>query len=322
VEVQDDIPQLDVEVDLAAAERYGLKPGDIRRAAGAVVGSEEVNDTYRDGKVFDVRIWGEPGVRDSITDIEHLLIDTPSGGQVELGEVASVQLRPTPNVIRHENMARRLDIKANVRSRDLGAVAADVNTALGGVQFPLGYHPEVLGEYAERQAAERGLLSFALLSLVAILLLLGAAFGSMRLALLSFLALPSALVGGVIAAWLTGGVLSLGSLVGFLTVLGIAARNGIMLINHCQHLERDEGVAFGPGLVVRGARERLAPILMTAAATGLALVPIAIAGDLPGHEIEHPMAVVILGGLVTSTLLNLFLVPTLYLRFARPRATA
>jgi Cu/Ag efflux pump CusA len=128
--------------------------------------------------------------------------------------------------------------------------------------------------------------------------------------------LPSALVGGVLAAYLTTGILSLGSLVGFLTILGIAARNGIMMINHFQHLEKYEGEAFGPGLVVRGARERLSPILMTTLATGLALVPLVVAGSIPGHEIEHPLAVVVLGGLVTSTLLNLFVVPSLYLKFA------
>ena len=149
-------------------------------------------------------------------------------------------------------------------------------------------------------------------------LLLQAAFGSTRLAILSFLTLPSALVGGVLAAWIGTGVISLGALVGFFTVLGIAARNGIMMINHFQHLERYEGEPFGADLVIRGARERLAPILMTALATGLALVPLAIAGDLPGHEIEHPMAIVILGGLITSTLLNLFVVPSLYLRFGKP----
>ena len=168
------------------------------------------------------------------------------------------------------------------------------------------------------QAATDQLTIFAIAALFGILLLLQAAFGSTRLAILAFLTLPSALVGGVLAAWLTGGVLSLGSLVGFFTVLGIAARNGIMMINHFQHLERSEGEPFGPGLVLRGARERLSPILMTALATGLALVPLAIAGDLPGHEIEHPMAVVILGGLITSTLLNLAILPSLYLRFARP----
>jgi Cu/Ag efflux pump CusA len=145
------------------------------------------------------------------------------------------------------------------------------------------------------------------------------AFGSLRLATLAVLLLPMALVGGVLAVWLGDGVLSLGSLVGFLTIFGIAARNGILMISHFQHLERSEGVPFGPALVLRGAKERLAPILMTACATGLALVPLAIAGSKPGHEIEHPMAIVILGGLITSTLLNLFVIPSLYLRFGKSR---
>jgi Cu/Ag efflux pump CusA len=142
------------------------------------------------------------------------------------------------------------------------------------------------------------------------------------LATLSFLTLPIALVGGVIAAYIGGGVISLGSLVGFLTVFGIVARNGIMLISHYQHLERFEGVPFGPELVLRGARERVVPIMMTVLTTGLALVPLIVAGQVPGQEIEHPMAIVILGGLITATLLNLFVVPSLYLRFAKPRQRA
>jgi Cu/Ag efflux pump CusA len=153
-----------------------------------------------------------------------------------------------------------------------------------------------------------------------IFFLLVTSFRSVRLAVLSFVTLPSALVGGILAAWLGDGVLSLGSLVGFLAVLGIAARNGIMLISHYQHLETNEGEPFGRSLVIRGARERLSPILMTTLATALALVPLVVAGSVPGNEIEHPMAVVILGGLVTSTLLNLFVVPSLYLRFGRCRA--
>ena len=173
------------------------------------------------------------------------------------------------------------------------------------------------GKALEREAAQERLLLFGIGAAIGIFLLLVTSFGIVRLALLSFLTLPSALVGGVLAAWIGGGIISLGSLVGFFTILGIAARNGIMMINHFQHLERYEGEEFGPGLVIRGARERLAPILMTASATGLALVPLVIAGELPGHEIEHPLAVVIVGGLITSTLLNLFIVPSLYLRFAK-----
>jgi len=162
----------------------------------------------------------------------------------------------------------------------------------------------------------------SIVAAIGVFLLLLTSFGSARLAILSFLTLPSALVGGVLAAYLGDGVLSLGSLIGFLTVLGIAARNGILLIDHCQHLERYEGETFGPGLVLRGARERISPILMTTLATALAIVPLVVAGNLPGHEIEHPMAVVILGGLVTSTLLNLFVVPSLYLRFGKAQNSA
>jgi Cu/Ag efflux pump CusA len=235
-----------------------------------------------------------------------------------LGDIADVRVVPTSNEVRRENDSRRIDVSADVApGRALGDVARDVDARLRTVNMPFGYHAEILGEYAERQAAQNTLFSFAIAAAVGIFFLLAAAFGNLRLAVLAFVTLPTALVGGVLAAWLGGGVISLGSLVGLLTVFGIAARNGIMLINHYQHLEREEGETFGLALVVRGARERLAPILMTASATGLAIVPLVAAGDIPGHEIEHPMAVVILGGLVTSTLLNLFVVPAMYLRFGK-----
>ena len=317
VELQTQIPQIEVEVDLAAAQQYGIKPGDVRRAAAVLVAGEEMGDVFFGGKAYDVQLWSTPATRESMSDIEALLLDTPSGDHVALGEIADVRLASVPNAISHEGLARRIDVGANIEGRDLGAVVAEVEEALAEVEFPLGYHPEMLGEFAERQEAENRLLLFAIGAAIGVFLLLQASFGSTRLAILSFLTLPSALVGGVLAAFFTDGIISLGSLVGFFTVLGIAARNGIMMINHFQHLERFEGEPFGPGLVIRGARERLSPILMTALATGLALVPLAIAGNLPGHEIEHPLAIVILGGLVTSTLLNLFVVPSLYLRFAR-----
>jgi Cu/Ag efflux pump CusA len=210
-------------------------------------------------------------------------------------------------------------VGANVSGRDLGAVVSDVKKKLASVQLDRGYHVELLGEYTERQAAQNRLLQSSLIAGVLILLLLQASFRRWRLTLLTFLTLPMTLVGGVLAAWIGGGILTIGSLVDLFTVFGIAARNGILLINHWQHLEDQEGMKFGPVLVLRGARERLSPILMTTLATGLALVPLVVLGERPGHEIEHPLAVVVIGGLVTSTLLNLFVLPSLYLRFGRGR---
>ena len=318
VDLAVDIPQIEVRVDLAAAERHGLKPGDVRRAAGVLVAGEEVGDMFRGGKAYDVQVWSTPETRTSLTSIQQLPIDTPAGDRVLLEEVADVRVAPTPNQIERDQGSRRLDVGANVSDgADLGAIVSDVQDSLQRVQFPLGVHAEVLGEHAERQAAQQRLLTFGAMAAIAIFLLLQAAFGSFRLATLSFLTLPIALVGGVLATLASGGIISLGSLVGFFTVFGIAARNGILMINHFQHLEHVEGVPFGPELVLRGARERLSPILMTSLATGLALVPLVVAGQIPGHEIEHPLAVVILGGLVTSTFLNLLVVPSLYLRFAK-----
>jgi len=319
VDISLDQPQIQVEVDLARAAQYGLKPGDVRRAASTLVAGEEVGDIFRDGKAYDTVVWSTPQSRASVQAVSELPIDTPVGKVVRLGEVAKVTVGPVPNAIERENDSRRLDVAANVRHRDLGSVVSDVKNVMRTIEYPRGYHAELLGEYQERQAAQGHLYRIALIAALAILLLLQVSFGSWRLALLIFLTLPMALVGGVLANYLAGGVISLGSLVGFFTVFGISARNGILLVNHCQHLEKHEGEQFGAALVLRGARERLSPILMTSLATALAVVPLVVLGDRPGHEIEYPLAVVILGGLVTSTLLNLFVVPSLYLRFAHGR---
>ncbi len=319
VDLQVDEPQIEVEVNLPKAAKYGLKPGDVRRAAATLVAGEEVGDIFRSGKAYDTVVWSTPETRGNVAAIGDLPIDTPSGHVIKLADVAKVTIRPVPNVIERENDSRRIDVAANVTGRDLGSVVADVKTALEGVSFERGYHAELLGEYAERESASKNLGAIGIVAALAILLLLQVAFGSWRLATLAFVTLPVALVGGALAAYVAGGDVSLGSLVGFFTVFGIAARNGILLINHCQHLERHEGMTFGRDLVLRGARERLSPILMTSLATGLAVVPLVVLGDRPGHEIEYPLAVVILGGLLTSTLLNLFVVPSLYLRFGQSR---
>jgi CzcA family heavy metal efflux pump len=322
VELQDEIPQIQVTTDLAAARRYGLTPGEIRRTAAVLMQGVEVNDIWKPARVFDVNVWSTPETRTSLTSIRNLPIRTPSGRTVRLDEVADVRIGPAPNIIKRENVSRKIDVGANIEGRDLGSIIHDVEERIKEVELPPGYRLELIGESAERKAAARKLRLLAIAAAVMIFLLLQAAFGSWRLATVAFVTLPTALVGGLLAAYATGGVISLGSLVGFLTVFGIAARNGILMINHFQHLEREEGESFGPALVMRGAKERLTPILMTACATGFALVPLAVVGDIPGHEIEHPMAIVILGGLVTSTLLNLFLIPTLYLRFGKRRAPA
>jgi Cu/Ag efflux pump CusA len=303
------------------AARLGLTPGRVRAATTTLVLGRKVGEIFDEQKVFDVVVRGVEPVRHGPQALRDLRIDAPGGAQVPLGHVASVRVTATPNHVSREAASRKIDVTCNVRGRDLGAVAREIERRVGGLEFERGYHPELLGEYAALRQSRRWLLGLSLLSLVGIFVLLQTEFESTRDAALLFVSLPFALVGGVAAVIATGGVLSLGSLVGFVTVLGIAARNGILLVSHYRHLEREEGVPFGEALVLQGSAERLSPILMTALATGLALLPIALGGSRPGQEIEHPLAVVIVGGLVTSTVLNLFLMPALFLRFARPRAS-
>jgi Cu/Ag efflux pump CusA len=252
----------------------------------------------------------------------NLQLDAPSGGYLRLQDVAKVEVVAVPNKIEHQDLSRSLDVGANLDgTRDLGSVVADLEEQLEGIDWPAGFRAEVLGEFTELQAASRRLWSFAIVAAIGVFLLLLASFNNGRLAWLVFLTLPIALVGGVIAAYVSGGELSLGSLVGFFTVLGIVARNGIMLVSHYQHLEDEEGMEFGKELVLRGSQERLIPISMTVLTTGLALVPLIIGGSIPGQEIEYPMAIVILGGLITATLLNLLVVPSLYLQFGKSKRT-
>jgi len=312
VEQQVLVPQVELRVQQEAAARFGLNSGEVRRAVNTYLRGTKVGEIYEDQKIFDVAVWTEPEVRSDIHALRQLRIDTPSGANIPLADVLDARVVPAPNVIQHENTSRRIDVSVNVKGRDLGSVAREIEAKVRGVTFPQGYHPEFLGEYAAREAASQRLLTLGGVAIIGILLILYSDFQSIRLAGLVFLSLPFALVGAVLLAFLSGGVLSLGSMVGFVTVIGIAARNGIMLVSHYRHLEHQEGEMPGRHLLLRGAEERLAPILMTGLATALALLPIALGGNQPGHEIEHPMAIIILGGLLTSTLLNLFVMPVLY----------
>jgi Cu/Ag efflux pump CusA len=310
-------PTVAVEVSLTRAQRYGIKPGDVRRAEATYLSGIVVGSLFEKQKVFEVVVRGTPNVRRSLTDIRNLLIDTPTGGHVRLGAVADVRIRPTLQVIQREASSRRIDVTADVSGRSIGAVKDDVKRRIRQVKFPLEYHAQVIGSADGPQASAMRLLGFGIVAAIGIFLLLQAVFGSWRLASLAFLTLPLALVGGEIAALIAGGTVSLGALAGFLAVFGVAARNGIVLISHYLHLQRDGGESFGPALITRGARERMLPVLTTASATALMVVPLVILGDRPGYEVVHPMAIVIVGGLVTSTLLTLFVLPVLYLRFGR-----
>jgi CzcA family heavy metal efflux pump len=313
VETQTLVPQLRVKLRPDAAARFGLTAGPMMRSVTTLVNGTLVGEIYEEQKVFGVVVRGERYLCTDVVSLQRLLIDTPSGAQVPLGDVADIAVVPTPNEIQREGASRRIDVTCNAAGRDLGSVAREVEQrVLADVAFPEGYHPEFLGEYAEAQASHRRIVLVSAIALFAILLVLYVDFQSWRLTLLIILSLPVALVGGVVGTHLAGGVLSLGALVGFVTVLGIAARNAIMLISHYRHLIENEGVPFGDEMIVRGAEERLSPILMTALTAGLALLPIAITGNLPGQEIEYPMALVILGGLVTATIVNLFVLPVTY----------
>ncbi len=315
VQPQTVVPHVEVRYRPAEGLAHGLSASAVRRDVTTLLKGRKVGQLYEDQKAVDLVVWGAPWVRNDVSALRGLMLDAPGGARVPLRAVADVEMVSTPGSVTRENASRRIDVTCNVRGDDLGAVARAIEAQVGELDFAPGYHPEVLGEFAERQAAQGKLLGLSALSLLGVFLLLHADFGSSRMALLVLLSLPFALVGAVGAVAISGAVLTLGSLVGFVTVAGIAARNGLMLISHYRHLECEENMPFGRELVLRGAEERLAPILMTAVTTAFALLPVALGGDLPGHEIEHPMAIVILGGLTSSTLLSLFGLPALYLRW-------
>jgi Cu/Ag efflux pump CusA len=312
-------PALQVGVNLPAARRHGIKPGDVRRAAAVLMAGIEVGNFFERQKVFDVVVRGVPATRHSLTSAQNLLLDTPDGDHVRLRDVADVSIRPSPADIRHEAVSRYVDVRAGVGGRDLGAVRRDVERRIAGVRFPLEYHAELLP--ADADAAGNAPLSLAIAAAVGIFLLLQAAFGSWRLALLAYATVPAGLVGGLVVALAGSRRLSLGELLGLFALLGLAVRAVIVLITHLQRLEREEGAVHGPELVVRGAADRLAPVLMTAVTTALALAPLVVLGNVAGNEITLPMAGVILGGLVTTTLLSVFIVPALYLHFGSPGAS-
>lgn len=306
-------PQVQVKVDLDAAGRASVKPGDVRRSSATVFSGLVVGYLFKEQKIYEVVVWGAPETRQSMDNLRDLWVEKTDRTYSRLGDVADVSMVATPTVIKHERIAPYVDVVANVAGRDPGSVVDEIEDRLEKIQFPLEFHPEILGEYAERQSAQQRMIGVAIAAIVGIFLLLQACFHSWRLALIAFLALPASFVGGVLGVVASGGVASLGSVVGFLAVLGIAARNGVLLINHYQRIEEQEGVPFGLDLAIRGARERLTPILASSAAIVAALLPLVAFGKIPGLEIVQPTAIVIIGGLIASALFTLFVMPALYL---------
>jgi Cu/Ag efflux pump CusA len=321
-------PTVEIEVSVNKAAKWGLKPGDVRRAAATLVAATIAGNLFENQKVYEVVVWGVPQVRQNVDSIRDLRIDAPAGGpgngptQVRLADVADVRVVPKPEVILHDQVSRAIDVVANVRGRGLGAVTADVRDRLRQVTFPQEHHLEVLGEAQAR--ANVGSELWAVIAGLAIFIffLLQAAFGSWRLALLYFLLLPLALVGGLLLALAVRGSLSTVALLGLLTVLAMAVRGGLLQVGHYQRLE-EEGVPPGPDLVARGSRDRFVPTVTATLAAGLALLPLVVYGGASGMEIVGPLALIVLGGLVTTAVLNLIVLPALYLRLtARPRPAA
>jgi Cu/Ag efflux pump CusA len=313
-----DVPFVRFVLNRQAIARYGLHVGDVAEAVEASFGGATVGRIFDRGAAFDLVVKFDAASSADFERIADLPIDTPAGYPVPVRLLAEVRREQGANMILRENVQRRIVVSANVSGRDLGSVIDDIRGTIGQtVPMPAGYRVEYGGQFESQQSAARRLLLLGAGVVAGLFMLLVLAFGRARDAMLIMLNLPLALIGGVAGVFLAGGVLSVASMIGFITLFGIATRNGIMLVSHIRHLVEVEGVADFREAVERGAHERLVPILMTAMAAGLALIPLALGGGRSGSEIQTPMAIVILCGLTTSTLLNMFVVPTMYLRYGK-----
>ena len=318
-ESQADIPTLRVRVDADAAARQGLETGAVAEALHTARVGRTVGQVLEGQIAFPLVVRYAVDESAELEAVGDTAIQTPDRRQVALSALATIERDRGPNFVMRENGQRRMVVQSNVSHRDLRSVVNDIQARVAQtVPMPEGYHVEYGGQFESEAQASRQLLWLSLAIVIAIFFILASAFGTARDALVIMVNLPLALIGGVAGVYLAGGVLSVASIVGFITLFGIATRNGIMLVSHIRHLQEHEGVTDFRAAVARGAAERLVPILMTALAAGLALVPIALSAGQPGSEIQAPMAMVILLGLSTSTALNMVVVPILYERFGRP----
>lgn len=315
------IPQIRFNVDRARAAQYGLAPGEVTDTLETALNGRTVSQAIEGARRYDVVVRFDDRSRNSLDALRNAKVDTPQGTQIPVSAVATIENLPGPNQILRENTQRRIVISANTEGRDLGSVVQDMQERVGAqVNLPQGYFVEFGGQFQASQEATKTLSVLTLFSLVAIFFLLIKALGDWRSALQVMINIPLALIGAVIALLLTGGVFSIATLVGFISLVGITSRNGIMMISHYLHLMREEGEGFTEHMIVRGSLERLVPVMMTALTAGLSLIPFILAADAPGKEILHPLAVVVLGGILTSTLLDQLVTPAVFYKFGRPSA--
>jgi Cu/Ag efflux pump CusA len=314
-DTQSQVPYLRIQFrrgDLALA---GLTVEQAARAVGTAIGGAPVGTLVERPVMTEVVVRYDPALVGDGSMLDTLLLSTKDGRLLPLGAVADLVRDQGPNAISRESVERVQLVLANVSGRDLGAVVEDIEEAIAPIGLPPGARIELGGQFESAASATQTLLALGLVVLIGMFLLLRQAFQSSRDAAIVMINLPLALVGGVVGLWLTGGVLSVATIIGFITLFGIATRNGVMLVSHIRYLREQEGMEDLRAAVRRGAEERLVPILMTALAAGLALVPLALAMGEPGSEIQAPMAVVILCGLASSTALNMLVLPSIYLRF-------
>lgn len=320
LEQQMDVPQLQIRANRATMARYGMTVGQLAEAIDVAFNGEVVSQVLEKGRSYDLVVRFPPALRANAAAIAAVMFDTPTGQKVPLSQLATIAVERGPNTVSRENVQRKIVVQANVAGRDLGSTVTDIQRAIAEqVTLPAGYHIQYGGQFESQEEATRVLGGLSLLSLAAIFLILFAEFRSTRTAVLVMANLPLALIGGVVAVLLTGGVVSIASLVGFVTLFGIATRNGILLVAHYRQL-LGEGTSFREA-ITRGSLERLSPILMTALTAGLALIPLALGGGEPGNELQTPMAIVILGGLLSATALNMVVLPALYWLFGERTVT-
>ena len=321
VEKQVPVPQLQIRLLRDQARRYGVQVGDLARALEGALYGTKVSELLDGQRRYDIVVKFPDGARADVQALEQLLIDTPSGPKIPLKAVADLIEATGPNTINRENVKRRVVVQANVAGRDLGAVIADIKAAVAagvGRSLPAGTYITFGGQFEAQQSATRVIGLLSLMSLAVMYLLLYNLFRVHRVVLAVLFNVPLALIGAVAAVAMSGGVVSVASLMGFLTLTGISLRNGIMLVNHYIHLMREEGVPFSKAMVVRGSLERLVPVLMTSICAALGLIPLAISRGVPGKEILQPMAEVMLAGLVSSTILDLVYTPAFFWRWCGP----